>query len=106
MNEPARHDLCTPPASFGGGTPPPNPDDQHGDAISDWLRWHAVELAGVGVPVALALAISAWFVLLAVPAAVLWASHEVRQTRGLPEARAALTSPDATNDAGRENNDE
>jgi len=88
----------TPPPSFGG--PPAGPDAAQAESVSAWLRWHAVELVGVGVPAALALLVSAWFVALAVPAAGLWAAQETRHARQRAQIhaadRGALTSPDAT----------
>jgi len=97
--EPVRR---TPP-SFGGGVPPV-PDASQAGSVAAWLGWHAAELAGVGVPLALALAVSWWFVVLMLPAAGLWIAQEARPTRrqvGAADARDALTSP-----ATDEENDE
>jgi hypothetical protein len=86
-----------PPPSFGGGDGVPPATTTETDAVTEWLKWHAVELAGIGVPVLLALAFSVWLVLLAVPAAALWASHGARQARQRSQLRGAehdeLTSP-------------
>jgi hypothetical protein len=79
-----------PPPSFGASGAAGVPSAEQAESVAAWLRWHAIELVGVGVPLALAL-VSVWFVVLAVPAAGLWVINETRQRR------AALTSPDTTN---------
>lgn len=91
------HEL---PRSEESAPPPPGgPTAEQAESVAAWLRWHAVELVGVGVPLALSLLISVWFVILAAPAAALWAVHETRNTRqrALPGAdRGALTSSGTT----------
>ena len=89
MTDPARNSHrdtqaapAGPPPSFGGGSVPPVNAAQ-ADAVSEWIKWHAVELAAVGVPLVLALAVTVWFALLAVPAAGLWAAHEAKQRRAV-----------------------
>jgi hypothetical protein len=46
-----------------------------------WVGWHLLELVGVGVPLALALTVSLWWVLLAALVGALWAVHEIRLAR-------------------------
>ena len=50
------------------------------DKAVEWVIWHALELAAVGVPLALAVWLSVWFAPLAVVAGVAWALNE-RRTR-------------------------
>jgi hypothetical protein len=92
-----------PPPSFGGGTPPVTTAET--DSVAEWIKWHAVELAGIGGPLVLALFFSTWLVLLALPAAGLWASHGIRQARQVSAAkRGELTESDDTPGAISEEN--
>jgi hypothetical protein len=59
------------------------------DKAVRWVAFHAGELAGLAVPVLLAVTLSAWFGLLAVVASVWWVAHEVRDHRRQQEIRAA-----------------
>ena len=101
---PNHHDgqATGPPPSFGQAAGPV--DVEQAESVAAWLGWHAAELVGVGVPLALAL-VSAWFVVLAVPAAGLWAVQETRRARIRSGGRAALTSPDATSGRDEENDE-
>ena len=110
MNQPAQQqdaaaEQPAPPAGLAGGGLPPIPTGQHADAVAEWLRWHALELAGIGVPLALAVAVSVWFAVLAAPVAGLWAAHEIRQARRRalpPGRRAALTTTPASGEESSE----
>ena len=94
-----------PPPSFGAAPPAaaPVPSVEQAESVAAWLRWHTAELAGVSVPLVLALAVSGWFVALVVPVAALWAINETRQIR-TSGARAALTSPETTTGTTSEDN--
>jgi hypothetical protein len=54
-----------------------------------WVVFHAAELTGIAVLALLAVAITAWFGLLAVVVGVWWVAHEVRDTRRQREIRTA-----------------
>ncbi|TDB72530.1 hypothetical protein E1264_41840 [Actinomadura sp. KC216] len=83
MTEPDRQDApvrVTPPPSFGAASSSPvRWEEEAADPLAAWVRWHLVELAGVGVPLGLAVATSWWFVLLAAGVAGVWAAQETRQ---------------------------
>ncbi|MFG1856797.1 hypothetical protein ACGFJT_33525 [Actinomadura geliboluensis] len=91
MNEPqhrgrsGRAPLPGPPPSFGASSSRSSHlvrwEEEAADPLVVWVRWHLVELAGVGVPLGLGVAVSWWFVLLAAGVAGVWASQETRQSR-------------------------
>lgn len=83
------------PPSFGSASPV-RWEEEAPDPLVVWVRWHLVELAGVGVPLALGVAVSWWFVLLAAGAAAVWASQETRQSRTRRLNAAALPAIDAS----------
>lgn len=95
MNPQIREDqeemARVPPPSFGGN-PPRVAIKQNTSPIAAWLRWHVVELACIGVPVFLAVTVWAWIAVLAGPAAVAWAIHELKLSRHRADLRAALTA--------------
>jgi hypothetical protein len=72
------------------------------DKTIRWVVFHAGELAGIAVPLLLAVAVAAWFGLLAVVAAVWWVVHEIRdhlRHRAIPVAadrRRLTTARDTT----------
>jgi hypothetical protein len=43
-----------------------------------WIGWHVAELGGIGIPLVLAVTVSAWFTAVAVLVALAWAVHEYR----------------------------
>jgi hypothetical protein len=55
-----------------------------------WLGWHVLELAGVGVPLGLAVTVDGWFAVLAVAAGAGWTGHEIQLAR---RHRALRTTP-------------
>ena len=59
--------------------------------VSRWVTWHAAELVALGVPVVLAITVSAWFWALAVLAGAGWAVHEIRQQRRRKRLHTAKT---------------
>jgi hypothetical protein len=66
---------------------------RHGRRIVAWLGWHVLELAGVGVPLGLALTVDGWWAVLAVAAGVGWTGHELQLAR---RHRALRTDPTRT----------
>lgn len=68
----------------------------HQNPVTAWVGWHAVELAALGVPVGLAITVSAWFWALAVLAGAGWVVHEIRQHRRVQTLRSALTQQHLT----------
>src|SRR4051812_37006871 len=79
------------------GTSRPGPDVPQVESVAAWLRWHALELTGLAVPLVLALLLNVWFLILAAPAVGLWTLNETRQARRRAQLRGsertALTSP-------------
>lgn len=59
------------------------------DRAVRWVVFHVAELAGLTVLALLAVAITAWFGLLAVVVGAWWVAHEVRDTRRQREIRTA-----------------
>lgn len=60
-----------------------------------WCGAHAIELAGVGVPLIGGVVFTPWLDLLSALAAALWARHEVlvhRRTAAARQARAAVVA--------------
>lgn len=68
-----------PPPSFGASSSPVRWEGEASDPLVVWVRWHLVELAGVGAPLVLAVTVSWWFAVLAAGAAGAWAAQENRQ---------------------------
>lgn len=60
---------------------PASGSGSRGDAVVHWLGWHLAELLGVGVPVALAVTVSVWWLALAAVTGAAWAAHELRVAR-------------------------
>ncbi|WP_131732715.1 hypothetical protein [Actinomadura formosensis] len=86
-----------PPPSFGASSSPVRWEEEAADPLVVWVRWHVVELAGVGVPLGLGVAVSWWFVLLAAGVAGVWASQETRQAHRHRQLNtAAPTAIDAS----------
>lgn len=83
--------------SAGSPTAPAS-DANRVRALAGWLAWHAVELAGVGVPGVLAVTASPWWAIPAGMAGVCWAGHEVHlaRTHATPPAPRALTASSTT----------
>ncbi|TDB84487.1 conjugal transfer protein TraH [Actinomadura sp. KC216] len=78
------------PPSFGAASP--RWEEEAADPLVVWVRWHVVELAGVAVPLGLAVAASWWFVLLAAGVAGAWAAQETRQAHRRGRLGAAATT--------------
>jgi hypothetical protein len=70
--------------------------DEHGrsraEQAADWIGWHLIELAAVGVPAVLAATVAVWLVSLSAVAALAWTAAEIRATR---TTRPALERPSA-----------
>ncbi|WP_433465357.1 hypothetical protein [Spirillospora sp. CA-128828] len=96
MSDPERHDAAperaAPPPSFGAASSSPRWEEEAADPLVVWVRWHLVELAGVGVPLGLAVTTTWWFVLLAAGVAAVWAAQETRQARTHRQLGAAGTT--------------
>jgi hypothetical protein len=69
------------PPNSGPSTDLARPATSTTEVVIRWIGWHLLELVGVGVPAALAVTVSVWWVLLAVPVGAPWAVHEIRIAR-------------------------
>jgi len=67
-----------------------------GERAADWIGWHLIELAAVGVPAVLAVTVAVWLACLSAVAALAWTAAEIRATR---TARPALARPAAARPA-------
>jgi hypothetical protein len=75
-------------------TPAPEPGGQvvpagpaRTELVCRWIGWHLAELAGIGVPLLLAVTVSAWFTTVSALVALLWAVHEYRTHRASARER-------------------
>ncbi|GAA4323275.1 hypothetical protein GCM10023178_35480 [Actinomadura luteofluorescens] len=92
--------LPGPPPSFGASSSPVRWEEEAADPLVVWVRWHLVELAGVGAPLGLAVTVSWWFAVLAAGAASAWAAQEARQAhRHRRLNTAATTAIDASEES-------
>ncbi|MBP2330622.1 hypothetical protein JOF56_011007 [Kibdelosporangium banguiense] len=100
--QPDPHPLALP-------TPAAVVPDRQGRRIVAWLGWHVLELAGVGVPLGLAVTVDGWFAVLALAAGAGWTGHEIQLARrhralrpGTAHARKSLTSTNAPDSTGKD----
>jgi hypothetical protein len=75
---------------------PHDPPRTRTDQAVAWVGWHLAEIAGVTVPLVLALTVTAWLAVVSVLVAGAWAAHEIRLHRRRRALTAAPTRPSVT----------